>query len=95
MRKRTRTIEFTFETERRVISRTSSRSFVGFCAACAAEVVMVTPDEAAAIARVSARTIYRWIETMKLHFAETPEGSLLVCLRSLSYSTYSNGGNRI
>jgi excisionase family DNA binding protein len=44
---------------------------------------MVTPDEAARLAGVTTRTVYRWIEAGKVHFAETPEGLLLVCPNSL------------
>ena len=45
---------------------------------------MVTVDEAARAARVSARTLYRWVEGEKLHFVETAEGGLLICYESLS-----------
>jgi hypothetical protein len=41
------------------------------------------PHEAATLARVDTRTIYRWIETAQIHFTET-EGQMLVCLGSLS-----------
>jgi predicted site-specific integrase-resolvase len=44
---------------------------------------MLTPDEGAAIANVSTRAIYRWIEAGKLHFFEIPEGPLLICSTSL------------
>jgi hypothetical protein len=40
---------------------------------------MVTLDEAARAACVSARTIYRWVEDEKLHFIETAVGGLLIC----------------
>jgi hypothetical protein len=41
---------------------------------------MITPVEAAVLARVSTRPIYGWIEADKLHFTETPDGLLHVCL---------------
>ena len=44
---------------------------------------MVTPDEAAQLCRVSTRTIYRRIETGRLHFTETEGGFSLVCFQSL------------
>jgi len=44
---------------------------------------MVTPEEAAAIARASTRSIYRWIEAGKLHFLESPGYPLLICSASL------------
>jgi predicted site-specific integrase-resolvase len=45
---------------------------------------MLTPEEAAALAQVSSRTIYRRVEAGELHFAETPEEPLLICLDSLT-----------
>jgi hypothetical protein len=32
---------------------------------------------------VSLRTIYRWVESQRLHVIETPAGLLLICLDSL------------
>lgn len=46
-------------------------------------VKMVTPEAAAVVAGVSTRTVYRWVEAGKIHFAETPAGLVLVCLNSL------------
>jgi hypothetical protein len=45
---------------------------------------MVTPDEAVVLAGISARAIYRRIETGKAHYTESGDGFLLVCLESLS-----------
>ena len=56
----------------------------GWCGVCAGPSRMLTPDEAAALAGVSPRTVYRWVEAARVHFAETPDGSLSVCLASLS-----------
>jgi hypothetical protein len=44
---------------------------------------MLSVDEAAAVARSSSRAIYRRVEADTLHFTETPEGRLLICLNSL------------
>ena len=40
---------------------------------------MLTPDEAATIAGLSSRLIYRWIEDGRIHFSETGGGHLLIC----------------
>ena len=45
---------------------------------------MITPSEAAEIASLSSRTIYRWIEDANLHFTEELGGGLFVCSDSLS-----------
>jgi hypothetical protein len=44
---------------------------------------MVSPDQAATIANVTSRTIYRWADAEKLHFMETAEGLLMICCTSL------------
>jgi len=45
---------------------------------------MVTADEAANLAGVTTRTVYRRIEQGKVHFMETAEGRVLVCVNSLA-----------
>ncbi|HEV2912477.1 MAG TPA: helix-turn-helix domain-containing protein [Pyrinomonadaceae bacterium] len=57
-----------------------------WCPDCAGEVRMITPEEAAAILRLTPRTIYSWVEAAKIHFTEQPEGHLLICLDSLPAS---------
>ena len=44
---------------------------------------MVTPAQAAVIARVSVRDINRRVEAGEVHFLETTQGALLVCISSL------------
>lgn len=83
MRRRRRTevvVETAVEIE---VRRRTLRLAPVWCAACGAEVEMVPPDVAAAVAEVSARTVFGWVEAGRVHFAETPDGALLVCLRSL------------
>ena len=45
---------------------------------------MVTPEAAAALTRVTVRSIYARVETEGVHFLETPDGLLLLCADSLS-----------
>lgn len=71
------------ETIEVLIVKQTRRSPV-WCEACSAEALMTAPDVAARINGTSARTIYAWVEAGKIHFAETAEGALLVCLNSLS-----------
>jgi hypothetical protein len=54
-----------------------------WCSGCSALVPMLTPQQASAIAGVSVRTINRLIEAGGVHFIETPDRLLLVCLNSL------------
>ena len=52
------------------------------CPVCAAG-AMVTPEEAATIARVTVRNIYARVEAERVHFLETADGRLLLCVNSL------------
>ena len=76
-----RRTEITIEAHRTLVLRRPGRSLLARCATCAGESLM--PHEAATLARVDTRTIYRWIEDEQIHFTET-EGQMLVCLGSLS-----------
>jgi excisionase family DNA binding protein len=76
--------EITVETHRVQVIRRSGRVERAWCEACAGEVRMVTPEEAAAVTGVSTRTIYRRVEDNQLHFTETPEGRLRVCFKSMA-----------
>lgn len=53
------------------------------CPDCTESIGLVTPEEAAAVVSVDTRTIYRWVEAGAMHFMETPEGRLLICLNRL------------
>ena len=65
-----------------VIRTAGGRS--ALCARCAAaDAIMVAPEQAAAVAQVPVRIIYRWVELGTVHFAEARDGSLMICLKSL------------
>ena len=83
MRTKKRT-EITVETERIVVIRRRGLSALAWCPKGCGLVPMITVDEAATIASVSSRTIYRWVEAAQLHFAEMHDGRLLVCPVSLN-----------
>jgi len=55
----------------------------GWCPVCAAEVAMLTPDEAASLISITTRALYRLIEADSLHFVETSLGLIRLCLPSL------------
>ena len=78
-------MRITIQTERFLVMNRSG-SLYSLCAACGDEVRMITVDQAATLACVNAREIYREVEAGKLHFMETTKGSLLVCLDSLNGS---------
>jgi len=82
-RKRTKTTEITVERSDVFVVRWRKKTIYVWCPTCATDVGMCTPDEAAALAGVSPRTIYRWIEAGRIHFTETPGGPVLVCSNSV------------
>jgi hypothetical protein len=53
---------------------------------------MLTPDEAATFAQITARHIYRLVEAGELHSLETDDGALSVCLNSLGGNEGSGNG---
>jgi excisionase family DNA binding protein len=55
-----------------------------WCNQCEAQVSMLRVEDASALVGVTARTIYRWIEAGKLHFAESDKGLVLICAQSLA-----------
>jgi excisionase family DNA binding protein len=73
----------TIETHSLTILQKRTRSFLLRCAVCEAETQMVTVEQAARVLSVTQRTIFRLVESDRLHFAETPEGQLLICVESL------------
>jgi len=78
-----RRTEITVETDRVLIIRWDHTSVHTWCALCAEQVKMLTAEGAAAAAGVSLRAICRRVESGQLHFSETPDGQLLICLNSL------------
>lgn len=78
-----RRVEVMIETHQTWIIRKPGIPAPAWCSECARTVRMVTADEAARLTCQSTRTIYHWIEARRLHFKETPGGSLLICLDSL------------
>jgi hypothetical protein len=82
--KKTRRTEKTVEIHEFYAIRTASGSLPALCADClTADAIMLPPDHAAVLSHVPTRTIYRLVETGSIHYRETPNGSLVVCIRSL------------
>jgi len=78
-----RRTEIIVEKHRVLTVSTRRISAVGWCVPCGMKVRMVTAEEASRIAQVTPRTIYRRAEAGQLHFKESWDGLLLICLNSL------------
>jgi RNA polymerase sigma factor (sigma-70 family) len=83
MDKRSRT-EITIETDRVFVIRQRKRSVQMWCVKCEKSARFVTIEEAVDVVGLGSRTIYSLVEAARIHFTETTEGLLLVCLNSLS-----------
>jgi hypothetical protein len=80
LKKRT---EITVKVRQTLVVRSSRGRVAAWCTECARQSQMLTPDEVAAISRTGTRWIYSQVEEGKLHFTETEDGLLLICLASL------------
>ena len=81
---KSRKTEKTVEIHEYYVFRTDSGSFPALCEKCSSgKAIMVTPEQAAAVAHVPVRTIYGWVELGLVHYREGSNGSLIVCLNSL------------
>jgi hypothetical protein len=89
MRKKLRT-EIHFEVEEAVAIRTRS-VLIAYCQGCRKQARMIGANEAAVMARLSARDIYRAVESGQLHFTEDQGGLLYVCADSLKRLIESRG----
>ena len=78
-----RRAEITVEFNQVVVIKKPEGLVVMRCPVCEERVNMVTTEAAALLSNVDTRTIYRRIEAGAIHYAETPEGLVLVCLNSL------------
>jgi hypothetical protein len=82
--KKTRRTEKTVEIHEFYAIRTTSGALPALCADCSqGDAVMLTPEQAAALAQVPTRMIYRLVETGSIHYSEAPGGAIIVCVRSL------------
>jgi len=82
--KKTRRTEKTVEIHEFYAIRTASGSLPALCGECSTgDAIMLAPDHAALLSHVPTRMIYRLVETGSIHYRETPNGSLVVCVRTL------------
>ena len=84
MRRKKKTTIVTFESRERLTIRRAESQFVAWCEQCCADVLMITPNEAAARSQTDARSIFRGIETGRLHFIENEAGAVMVCSKSIA-----------
>lgn len=83
MRRKKKTTIVTFESRERLTIHQGERRLIAWCDRCCDEVVMVAPNEAAALSRTDARAIFRGVEAGRIHFMEDANGAVMICSKSL------------
>ncbi|HWP41595.1 MAG TPA: hypothetical protein VNO14_00070 [Blastocatellia bacterium] len=83
MARRKKRVRITVESDQVYVMRRPVGNLRALCAECGDMVHMIMPEEAMALAGVSSREIYRLVEAGRVHFLETADGFLLICLDSL------------
>ena len=78
-----RRIKVETRTERTLLLCARRKITRAWCGACLCQTQMITPHEAAKEIRVSLRKLFGYIEERRLHFLETEEGELFICVESL------------
>lgn len=79
----TRSVELTIEQTELTAVRAGSGQLSAWCDGCGRRSRFVTTEKATQISGGSLRETFRQIEAGTVHFKETPEGAVLVCLTSL------------
>lgn len=78
-----RRVEITVEREVVSVVYQPAANITGRCEQCGKDVLLMSADAAAAARNISTREIYRWLDENKLHFQESPAGTVSICSESL------------
>ena len=82
---KTRKTEREIEIHEFYVIRSTSGSLPALCAECSSgDAIMIAPEQAASLSHVPLRSIYRGVESGLVHYREGADGSLVVCLKSLT-----------
>jgi hypothetical protein len=82
---KTRKTEKEVEIHEFYVIRSPSGSLPALCPQCSkGDAIMIVPEQATVLAQVPLRTIYRWVESGLIHYKDLTNGSIVVCLKSLT-----------
>jgi hypothetical protein len=79
-----RRVEITIEREVVSVEYVPVANVTAWCEQCGKDVLMLTAEAAAVERNISPREIYRWLDEDKLHFQESPGGTVFICSESLA-----------
>jgi hypothetical protein len=88
--KKRRKTSISIET-RRVLWLRNGRNFKLWCPECGEETSMLNIDDTVRQTHINTRELCRWINSNRIHFTETSDGLLLVCLNGLRKLTSIDG----
>ena len=80
--KRKRKTEISLEIDEAIAIRTD-RVAIAHCSGCRTQMRMIAANDAALLAKLRARDLYRLVEAGRLHFTEDTNGLLFICYESL------------
>lgn len=78
-----RTTRIEIQTERVLVIEKRNSTTQSWCEGCGRQVKLVTLEMIAIVTGLSVRSVFRMLEAGEIHFLETPNGSLFICLDSL------------
>ena len=67
-----------------IIHQNRKSAYVAWCEECRTQSQWLNQVETAQLSILTAREIFRLAEAEEIHFQETPDGQMLVCLNSLA-----------
>lgn len=81
--RRGKQIVITAEKSETLIIRQQPRgSLRAWCGRCSAEIECLSVEQAVVLTGLSARDVFRLVETEGIHFCETADGNLFICPKS-------------
>lgn len=82
--RRTKRTRVSVETREFIVLHGQANRVRGYCPQCRQQGWWVTAGQAAQMAGVTTRTVYRWVEEGQVHFEEWEGREIRVCANSLS-----------
>jgi hypothetical protein len=80
----TKRTEILIEFEELIMVNHGGGAIQSLCTDCHSDTWFVSPAQASLLTKVTVRTINRWVESGAVHFVETANGLLLVCVESVN-----------
>jgi hypothetical protein len=87
-------VELSVERYQRLSIRRGTTHAQGWCEACGEQVVMLSGEEAAKLIGKPSREVYHQVEQGLWHCGDNPDGTLIICVKSLLAGSVDLRGGR-